>query len=348
VHMTSAMELQRTEWPKEDLEQIGACPVCESTVRQKLYEGLVDRTFFVAAGKWTSWLCGACRSAYLDPRPTRETISRAYERYYTHADPVHEPARNAYQRFRSKVANGYRNARYGAHLRPASRAGKFIGAIPPLGWPIDVEYRYVPRSAGRVLDIGAGGGQWLELAREAGWQVAAAEPDPVACQRIISKGMEARPSADDWIDEAGSFDVVTMSHVIEHVHDPHQLLISAFSLLRPGGLLYVDTPNIDALGHGIYGRHWIHLDPPRHLVLFNRRGLQGAIKAAGFHAIRYRGRPSPLPESAVQSRRIAAGFDPFGSEPSINFPGLGVPQKLRSVVGRTRAEFLTLTATKPE
>jgi 2-polyprenyl-3-methyl-5-hydroxy-6-metoxy-1,4-benzoquinol methylase len=329
---------------------VPTCPVCGASKRDLLHEGLSDRVFFVAPGEWTLWRCQECRSAYLDPRPTRETIGRAYEHYFTHEDggPPPRPPRNAFERLRAKLANGYRNARYGGNLQPASGLGAWVGEIPPLGWPVDSRYRYLPRRPGRILDIGAGGGQWLELALEGGWRVAGAEPDPVAGERMRKMGMPARPSAEDWFDEAGTFDALTMNHVIEHVHDPQQLLEAAFKLLKPGGQLFVETPNVDALGHAIYGRDWIALDPPRHLLLFNRESLRDTVRSAGFRRIRFRGRPSPLPETSWESRRIEASLDPFGNSGSPRLSPPTLTQKLRSAVASSRAEFLTLTAAKPK
>jgi 2-polyprenyl-3-methyl-5-hydroxy-6-metoxy-1,4-benzoquinol methylase len=351
--MTEAAEkripLSEQHWPDDGLEAVASCPICGASERNLLHRGLSDRVFFVAPGEWALWRCQHCQSAYLDPRPTRETIGQAYEHYFTHEEvsAPPRPPRNGFERLRARLANGYRNARYGGNLQPASGLGAWFGEIPPLGWPVDSRYRYLPRRPGRVLDVGAGGGHWLELAAEGGWSVAGAEPDPVARERMTSRGMPARPSAEAWFDEAGTFDVVTMNHVIEHVHDPKQLLAAAFRLLKPGGRLYVETPNVDALGHKIYGRDWIALDPPRHLLLFNRTSLRNAVRAAGFRSIRYRGRPTPLPETSWQSRRIAASLDPFGDTGSPRLPPPTPTQKLRSALALSRAEFLTLTAAKP-
>lgn len=331
-------------WPKEGMEAVPHCPVCGAAERELLYSGLLDNTYFCAPGRWTCWRCGACKSAYLDPRPTRETIGLAYQHYYTHEGEGPPPPRGS--PIRSMLGNGYRNGRYGADLKPASVLGNYIGKIPPFGWAIDSRYRYLPPTPGRVIDIGAGGGDWLELARTCGWQVAAVEPDPVARERIVSNEIEARPSAEAWFDQAGRFDAVTLNHVIEHVHDPHELLSAAFSLLKPGGQIFVETPNVDALAHGLYGRDWASLDPPRHLLLFNRKSLRQAMQSVGFRRIRFRRRPAPLPDICHESRRIAAGLDPFGgdNQPERSFSMSLL--KLRSILQPSRSEYLTLTAIK--
>jgi len=329
-------------WPEGETEAVPNCPVCGNNERDLLYSDLSDRVFFSAPGFWNSWRCRRCESMYLDPRPTEESIVLAYRRYYTHDE---QPCASITPSFRTYVGNGYRNERYGASLTPASGLGKYIGTIPPLGCAVDSQYRYLPRHPGRVLDIGAGGGDWLELVRSSGWQVAAVEPDPVAREAIQKKGIDARRSAADWLASGDRFDAITINHAIEHVHNPNALLNAAFDLLKSGGQLFVETPNVDALGHQIFGRDWVALDPPRHLVLFNRKSLHESVKSAGFHWIRFRYRPAPLPETYGQSERIAAGLDPLSPPDQITTLALGF-RKLRARLQPSRSEYLTLTAVK--
>ena len=338
------MALQRPEpWPEDDTEPVPNCPICGASERELLYSDLSDRVFFSAPGLWTLWRCRRCRSGYLDPRPTRESISLAYGRYYTHAEDGTPPPK--VPPLRMRLANGYRNGRYGAALTPATKLGKYIGAIPPLGWAIDNQYRHLPPVPGRVLDIGAGSGEWLERVRGCGWKVAAVETDPIARERIASRGIAVRQSAQDWLRSADSFDVVTLNHSIEHVHDPNELLGAAFRLLNPGGQLFLETPNVDALAHMRFGADWIALDPPRHLVLFNRKSLGDAVRSAGFTKIRYRSRQTPLPEIYRESERIAGGLDPL-IPGDIEKPVALLLLKLRAILQSSRSEYLTLTAIK--
>ena len=340
-------------WPADGLESVPDCPVCGSSSRTLLHENLSDRIFFVAPGQWTMWQCARCRSAWLDPRPTEATIGIAYGRYYTHEHAELPQPQTAFQRCRAALGNGYRNRRYGTNLSPASPLGAPLAALlPPLRWPVDVSYRYLPRrppgKAMRVLDIGCGNGAWLDMARDAGWQASGVEPDSVARDQARGRGFDVRETIGDWMAEPDSFDFVTMSHVIEHVHDPLALLRDSLELLSPGGGLYIDTPNIDALGHELYGPCWRGLEPPRHLVLFNRDSLTGAVSRSGFKKIRYPLRLYPTKGMSDHSRRIAAGLDPYAEEASPDMaPPLSAMQRLRSMTARRRSEFLTLTATKP-
>ena len=346
-------QMSEQSWPEDGLERVMSCPVCGSPARSLVHDGLSDRVFFTAPGTWSLWRCSGCRSAYLDPRPNAATIGIAYSRYYTHAEPAGAPTRTRFQDLRFRLANGYRNRRYGATLTPAlALGGHFARLFPPLGWPLDVAYRFMPRppqpGVMRVLDIGCGDGHFLELARGAGWQVAGVEPDPVSRSLADKRGIEVRATVAEWLDESASFDFVSISHVIEHVHDPLDLLRNSRALLKSGGTLFIDTPNIDSVGHEIFGRDWRGLEPPRHLVLFNRRGLSDAVERSGFVKARYRTRPNPFADMWRQSCRITAGLDPYSPDPrpaDAARPPLRL--RLRSAVSRRNAEFLTLTAVKP-
>ena len=73
-------------------------------------------------------------------------------------------------------------------------------------------------------------------------------------------------------------------------------------------MIFVDTPNIEAVGHRLYGRDWRGLEPPRHLVIFNQVSFMRALAEAGFDNIRLHPRTDALAFTAAQSRRIAGGL----------------------------------------
>jgi Methyltransferase domain len=86
----------------------------------------------------------------------------------------------------------------------------------------------------------------------------------------------------------GMFNVLTMSHVIEHVPDPLAHLSECWRILAPGGQLIVRTPNMASFASRMFGKDWTALDPPRHLVLFTPSSLHACVERVGFHVIRER------------------------------------------------------------
>lgn len=299
-----------SSWPPNGLETVARCPICGARERALLYEGLDDRIFFSAPGRWTLHRCIRCDAAFLDPRPNRATIGQAYSSYYTHqqASPTLGGAD-----YKAAIRNGYLNHRYGYRLAPSSALGPIVARLlPKRRWFADRLVRHLncPRGSGRLLDVGCGDGTFLVEMRGAGWEVQGLEPDPDAAALARKAGV---PVVETPLEEAGfeaeSFEAVTMSHVIEHMHDPVDALRTCRHILRPGGTLWVATPNLESRGHALFGRDWIGLDPPRHLVLFTRASLANALEQAGFAPPSFKVDYSAervFPPSAT----VAAGEDP--------------------------------------
>jgi SAM-dependent methyltransferase len=245
-----------------------------------LHDGLEDRIFRAAPGRWQLWRCASCRCAYLDPRPTRESIASAYATYFPRAtaDAGNESAAG----WRAALWNGYLNRRYGYSFRPAARAGALILPLfPKRRWHAESTVRGLakPRQPARLLDVGFGDASFLRAMQRAGWEVAGLEPDPAAVGAARETGLHVEQgSLEEAPFEPRSFDAITLSHVVEHLHDPVSSLRACLELLRPRGVLWVATPNLEGRGHQRFGRDWFGLDPPRHLVLFTRRGLERALE----------------------------------------------------------------------
>ncbi len=140
---------------------------------------------------------------------------------------------------------------------------------------LDIPMRYlaVPEK-GRLLDIGCGDGYVLKLAEELGWDAEGVDFDTRAVANARCKGLKVRLGqlADQRIPD-DSFDLILMSHVIEHVHHPLATLSEIRRVLRAGGTLMLATPNADGWGHRHFGRFWRGIEPPRHLNIFTGANL---------------------------------------------------------------------------
>lgn len=347
-------DLGECEWPQEGLESVPACPVCGSRSRSELFQNLTDRVFFCAPGQWSMFLCRACRSAYLDPRPKPEFIHLAYTRYFTHAesndnggDSRHASVRN----FRRALGNGYRNWRYGTHMEPSLKLGIPVAyVLSRYRRVIDADMRLIPRAwaGGRLLDVGAGNGDYLLKARSAGWDVVGVEPDAEACAIARSAGLDVHNGGIDSLAvNQHQFDVVTINHVIEHVHDPRALLQQAFALLRPSGVLCIETPNVASRSSMRFGGSWYSLDPPRHLVVFNWDSLKMLIGEVGFECIRSVARNDQYANIVAKSRSILIGEDPEVShKPLFRDHIEALFLELTLGVAGGSSDFITLVARK--
>jgi SAM-dependent methyltransferase len=266
------------------VEILGACPVCQSSSRTLLYSGLRDIVFRVAPGAWNMFRCDGCACRYLDPRPTRESILGAYSEYFTHHAPEDESLL-APRTLLRRARNDFLASRFGYRLPNREPFGRYVvRALPPRRRRYERLVRDLPapRPGGRLLDVGCGNGEFLQRMRELGWNVAGHDLDPQAVNVVRALGIEVvgGPLAPDAFREP--FDAITLHHVIEHVHDPVEVLAACRALLAPGGTLWIATPNAESMGWRRFGRHWMHLDCPRHLCVFSRRGLDAALERAGF------------------------------------------------------------------
>lgn len=134
---------------------------------------------------------------------------------------------------------------------------------------------YVPGERGRLLDVGTADGQFLELMRDRGWEVAGVEPGgsrPDGDERGLDIRYGPFPAVSAGF-EAGSFDVVTAWAVFEHLHDPAGAFAECARLLRPGGHLVLQVPNLDSPT----SRMPIGEDVPRHLYMYD----PGTLRAFG-------------------------------------------------------------------
>jgi len=125
-------------------------------------------------------------------------------------------------------------------------------------------------SGGRLLEIGPAYGNFLYLAKEAGFDVEAIEMDPNCCKFIYEKiGVKTLQSNDpsEAIERSENYNIITLWQVIEHLPDPWKILESASKKLLPGAILVIAAPNPESFQFRVLGRFWPHVDAPRHLHL---------------------------------------------------------------------------------
>ena len=143
--------------------------------------------------------------------------------------------------------------------------------------------RYSQRPAGSLVDIGAGTGAFAALMKACGWEVTALEPDPSA-RTLAEKNHHIRLHEPSVLFEiaAGSIDVITMWHVLEHVHTLKDYLLQFKKIVKTGGILLIAVPNYTSMDAEKYGRFWAAYDVPRHLYHFSPRAMETLLNLYGF------------------------------------------------------------------
>jgi 2-polyprenyl-3-methyl-5-hydroxy-6-metoxy-1,4-benzoquinol methylase len=156
-----------------------------------------------------------------------------------------------------------------------------------------IAFHEVPprEGGGSLLDVGCGGGAFLDTMKQLGWRTCGVDPSPRAVDVARIKGHDVRlASAEDLPFAGGRFDLVQLNHVLEHTHSPRRALENARRELRPGGRLVLAVPNIGGVQARLFGRYWSGLDVPRHLYQFDARSLRRCLAEVGFRVLSLRTR----------------------------------------------------------
>lgn len=150
--------------------------------------------------------------------------------------------------------------------------------------------KYVPR--GRILDVGCYVGTFLCFLREQGWEVVGVELDARAVRfaeqefglTILNDALELL----DTVQHHDSFDAITMLHLIEHLDDPASILGVVRRMLKPGGVLVVETPTFDSLMFKLLGKRERSLSCNGHIVFYTVDTLSRLLARIGFEIVEWR------------------------------------------------------------
>jgi 2-polyprenyl-3-methyl-5-hydroxy-6-metoxy-1,4-benzoquinol methylase len=124
---------------------------------------------------------------------------------------------------------------------------------------------------GKLLDIGAGTGDFLVVAKNDGWQTIGIEPSSKAKTIALNKGVTFADNLATLADN--SFDVITMWHVLEHVPNLEEYISELKRLLKPSGTIVIAVPNFKSFDATYYGKFWAAFDVPRHLWHFSKTAI---------------------------------------------------------------------------
>lgn len=234
------------------------CPVCNGTAHRFVFQ---CKDHSISGKTFDIWQCNKCTHRFTFPVPPENEIGRYYQadHYISHSD----------------TNEGFINRLYKIARRfTLSEKRRFV-------------QRQTGLASGQLLDLGCGTGAFLHEMETNGWQTTGLEPDYNAREKALQlyRLSVHEPSHLFHLPE-GSFDAVTMWHVMEHVYDLHGYMAQIKKLLRPNGILVIAVPNYTSRDATHYRSHWAAYDVPRHLHHFSPQSMQQLADEEGYAVIK--------------------------------------------------------------
>lgn len=251
------------------------CPVCGAGEGRPIPYRPDDFEYGVDIASWFRLQgCDACGSEYVLPRPTLDELAAMYPReYYAYGGEMGWLWRTLYER------------------RCRQEAKRLLALMP--------------RRPVRLFDVGAGDCRHFQAIAPLGaFQFAGVEMNAAMASAARRAGFDVAEGAFEEYNagpRAGTADILTMNHLIEHVLDPGAMLDKARTILADGGVLYGRTPKLGSIGLRVFKRYWGGYHFPRHLHLFSASSLAALIQRHGFHDVEIREDLNLFPALSLQN-----------------------------------------------
>lgn len=205
--------------------------------------------------------CARCGLGYTSPRIRGDHLSRLYDDGYFESERAEAYGYSGYQ------------ADLASYLKTFRAKARWVQAMEP---------------SGSLLEIGSAGGAFLKAMEELGYEVAGFELSP-AMVRFGREQLGLRGLVQGGFDELDAVpapvDIVALFDVIEHVPEPVAALEKVKAVLRPGGLLVLQTQDLDSLARRVLRSRWPHFKQMEHVYHFNPSTVAKVLERAGFSGV---------------------------------------------------------------
>lgn len=234
------------------MDKLHECPICGDKEMTKF---LALQDWFLSQEKYDIDQCSSCGFKFTNPRPSLDVIGQYYksEEYISHSNTKKDPISMVYQMVRQHTL---------------AQKFKMISAY---------------QKTGNLLDIGCATAEFLNHFKIKGWDVSGVEPDSDArAMALENHGINVKEEEALNQFEAGSFNVISMWHVLEHVYPLQERVEQLHRLLADDGTLVIAVPNCNSHDALYYKEHWAAYDVPRHIYHFTQKDIQNLFTKHGF------------------------------------------------------------------
>ena len=233
------------------------CPVCNHSNPQIAIE---SQDFSLTQNPFAILHCSNCTFRFTSPLPSQDEIGQYYKfiEYISHTD----------------VKEGWMNRLY--HLIRTKTLAQKTNWIQSL----------FTGHKGHLLDIGAGTGAFANAMQQKAWKVTGLEPDAATRDKAFENYKLHLQSIDSIYNlPKNEYEVITMWHVLEHVHDLKPYLHQCFKSLKQNGRLIIAVPNYTSYDSKYYKKYWAAYDLPRHLYHFSPKSMTTLLNEIGFELV---------------------------------------------------------------
>jgi len=151
-------------------------------------------------------------------------------------------------------------------------------------------YRLFNKKDIKLLDIGCGSGQFIHLMQKKGWSVHGTEASLISAssakKKVGEKAILVTKNLEELKRIGTNFNIITLWHVLEHLQDPKKIFNLIEDKLETKGYVVIEVPNFISLQHLINKNNWLHLDCPRHVTHFTRKGLINFFDSKKFKIVK--------------------------------------------------------------
>lgn len=286
------MEKKDNKTNKEKISfNIINCPLCESKKYNSKYK----------IKKYNIVECSSCKHIYLNPRPGDEVLYGLYDAAYFIGHGFDKTVN--YLQTKEKPSNE---------------------EIKEAQWLINEIKKY--RKNGTLLDVGCSYGFFLGVAKQTGFDVAGTDISPAVKEYVkeklkvpISIGVLEKVEI-----EKEKYDIITMTEVVEHLPYPKKTLAHIKELLRQGGIIVIQTGNINSIKARWYGKRWDYFTLPGHINYFSIPSLTKTLIELGFSILKI------IPPHDFEDSRLSKKITHFG----LNKENSGVKKRIFLIIKR--------------